>query len=146
MLCSCFIMFQCSVTCGNGVRIRVVKCMDDTQRLSRACDPANQPPDRDKCQMVPCREVEQEKLHRNSTEGDSQTINSPLFSLKLQVINSCAQTPKSCYKYSKALFNWDKFYFLKLFENKLIIFQLWKLFQHSHCKILDCEFEHIFLC
>ena len=46
--------FQCSRTCGGGVRNRVVVCHDNVGDLSRLCDMTKMPPTEISCNSEPC--------------------------------------------------------------------------------------------
>ncbi|PVD19998.1 hypothetical protein C0Q70_20492 [Pomacea canaliculata] len=62
---------ECSVSCGSGVRTRQVQCLDANQQRSNACDPNDAPPDRERCESISCREVEEvHKLQQTSRSDD----------------------------------------------------------------------------
>ena len=51
----CFLLFQCSATCGSGTRKRIVKCYEIKSGLkSRACPMAGKPHHYENCNTKAC--------------------------------------------------------------------------------------------
>lgn len=65
---------QCSVTCGEGVRTREVRCLDENQRQSWSCDRSHAPVEREACRQPPCRQEAPREIEipvqTSSSEGN----------------------------------------------------------------------------
>lgn len=45
---------QCSTTCGQGIRQRMVECQDEEGRPSNQCDHSERPTSEEACDKGPC--------------------------------------------------------------------------------------------
>ena len=47
-------IFQCSKSCDTGLQVREIKCMDEYQRWSKACDELKKPTTYRSCAIAKC--------------------------------------------------------------------------------------------